>query len=444
MANLRDLPKVDTLSRSPALSAFPEAVRTQAARAAVRMLREAAMNGSKIDLAAAEELAEQEANRLAGPSVRRVINASGVILHTGVGRARLAKAVAKRLFEIASSHAAVEIDLESGRRGDRQDHVRGLLTELTGAEDAFVVNNCAAAVFLTLTALCAGREVILSRGQMVEIGGSFRMPDIVRQSGCVLVEIGCTNKTRLSDYEEALTENTAALLRCHPSNYRIFGFTETPSLAEMRKLADAKGVLLIEDLGSGCLFDTIPFGIPKEPTLQEAVADGADVVTASGDKMLGGPQAGLILGKSGSIQAIRKHPLARAVRIDKLTLGALEATLKLHATGRQCEIPIVRYLSRDAKELRRIANSWKRAFPGDAVVEAGLSEVGGGSVPGVGLPTYRTGLAAPNPEELAARLRSGEPPILSRIEKDRVWLDPRTVEPDEAREVARILRSLIA
>lgn len=442
MADLKNLPKIDVLASSPSLEGYSQAVRTKAARAAVNALRKEAQNGNGVDFSKAETLAALEAARIGGSTMKRVLNASGVILHTGLGRARLPEAAAKRLYEVARSHAATEIDLETGERGDRQAHVRELLIELTGAEDALVVNNCAAAVFLSLTALGNGKEVILSRGEMVEIGGSFRMPDIVRQSGCTLVEVGCTNKTRLSDYGKAFTENTAAILRCHPSNYRIVGFTESPASVALKKLVAEKGINFIHDLGNGCLFDTTQFGLPKELTVQEAIAEGADVVTASGDKMLGGPQAGLILGRKAQVETIKNHPLARAVRVDKLTLAALEATLRLHAENRGDEIPTHRYLSKPLDEIKRDAQRIAKAFSGECTVEQGVTEVGGGSIPGTGIPTWRVGITAKNPEAIAKKLRTSDPAVLARIEKNKVWLDPRTLERDEVAEVVKIVASL--
>jgi L-seryl-tRNA(Ser) seleniumtransferase len=442
MSELRNLPKVDVLAASPSLQSYSPAVRAKAARAAVSLLREQAKRGNEVDLTQAESLAAQEAARIGGSSLKRVINASGVVLHTGIGRARLAEAAAKRLAEVAASHTATEIVLDTGERGDRQDHVRELLLELSGAEAALVVNNCAAAVFLMLAAHCQGREVILSRGEMVEIGGSFRMPDIVRQSGCRLVEVGCTNKTRLGDYERALSPETAAILRCHPSNFKIVGFAETPASAELKALAAEHGKLFLHDLGNGCLWDTSAFGLPREHTIQQAVAEGADVITASADKMLGGPQAGIVLGAKEAVGAMARHPLARALRVDKLTLAALEATLRLHAEKRQDEIPVYRYLTRSADEVKSFAQRIAKAYPGKSAVEPGFTEVGGGSIPGEGVPTWRVGLEAENPEELARQLRRNDPAILGRIERNRVWLDPRTVEPSEAKEIADALRGM--
>jgi L-seryl-tRNA(Ser) seleniumtransferase len=442
MSDLRRLPKVDALAASPKLAAFHESIRVRAARGAIAELRAEILSGESPDMETAEALAECLARRESAGTLSRTINASGVILHTGLGRARLSAAACAAVAEAAAHHASVEFDLESGKRGDRQDHVRGLLMELTGSADALVVNNCAAAVFLTLSALCSGKGVLLSRGQMVEIGGSFRMPDVVRQSGCRLIEVGCTNKTHLRDFESADNGEVGAILRCHPSNFKMVGFVEEPDTAELAGLCRAKGWLLIDDVGSGTLFDTSEFGLPKEPTLQDSIAAGADVVLSSGDKMIGGPQAGLILGSRAAIGAIRSHPLARALRVDKLTLAALSATLRLAAQGRFEEIPTYWALSRSLTEVKRAAQRLRAAYSGEATVEEGLTEVGGGSIPGAGVRTWRVGLDSANADELAQRLRQGRPAILARIERDRVWLDPRTMDEQDVRDAVRVLKEL--
>jgi L-seryl-tRNA(Ser) seleniumtransferase len=429
------IPSVDRLMRDPRLAAFHERLRARSAREAV-----AALRGTDAGYDDFAEAAVQAALRLQAPSLASAINLSGVVLHTGLGRARLAPAVAERVAEVARAHAAVELDLKSGKRGDRQTHVRELLRELTGAEDAHVVNNCAAGVFLGLAALCAGRDVLLSRGQMVEIGGSFRMPDIVRQSGCRLVELGCTNKTRLADYESALTPETAAVLRCHPSNFMIVGFAEEPAADELASFAHRHGLLMIDDVGSGCLVDTRRYGLAPEPTLTEAIRAGADLVMASGDKLLGGPQAGLLLGRREAIERIRRHPLARAVRVDKLTIAALEATLRLYRDGRENEIPVWRYLGRPLDEIRTLAERLADGVEG-AQIASSQTAIGGGSLPGRSVPTWRVGLSG-EPDGLAARLRQLPRPVIGRIEDGRLWLDPRTAEEDEVDWCNAALRDL--
>ena len=432
--DLRQLPQVDALSRFPELAGYPDAVRTAAARVGVDSARSRLKAGEAADPVA---LALAEAERRMSVSLVGAINLSGVILHTGLGRARLATAAVDQMTEVASGYAAVEFDLDSGDRGDRQSHVRSLLLELTGAEDALVVNNAAAGVLLTLSALAAGREVVLSRGQMVEIGGSFRMPDVVRQSGCHLMEVGCTNKTRLSDYQAASRPETAAWLRCHPSNFRVVGFVEEPSLVELAAGARASDVHLIDDQGNGALLDPAEFGLPTGETLPFS-ARYADVSIASGDKLLGGPQAGIIVGKRDLVRALGRHPLARAVRVDKLTLAALEATLRLYANGQTDEIPTIRYLHRSLEETRRLA---ERIAPAGAVVEPGQTEVGSGSVPGVGLLTWRVGLSG-DVVAIARALRTGRPAIVGRIEANRLWLDPRTLEENEVEAVVARLREV--
>ncbi|MEQ1821356.1 MAG: L-seryl-tRNA(Sec) selenium transferase [Fimbriimonadaceae bacterium] len=427
--SLRDLPKVDVLASAAELVSFTPEVRIASARHAIDLGR--LRIGAGQPMGNLLESALNHANALSLPSMVPVINASGVILHTGLGRARLAASVAQELGQLAANHARVEFDLETGKRGDRQDHVRELLCYLTGAEDAYVVNNCAAAVFLSLSALAKRKEVILSRGEMVEIGGAFRMPDVVRQSGCKLVEIGCTNKTHVKDYSEAISSRTAAILRCHPSNFHIVGFTETPTTEELAGLAQQHGVVLIYDVGSGCLVDTSQFGLPREPVLGESLKQGADLVLSSGDKMLGGPQSGLILGSKSLMSRIKKHPLARAVRIDKLSLYALDATLKLYVNGRQNEIPTLRYLNRDLAEVKAFAERIAKACGGD--VSEALTETGGGSIPGQGVKTWRVSLPQGKPERQMRSLRELSVPVIGRIEAGRVWLDPRTCDENEVR-----------
>ncbi|MCW5942048.1 MAG: L-seryl-tRNA(Sec) selenium transferase [Fimbriimonadaceae bacterium] len=439
---LRLLPKVDALRATPELEPFADRVRTAAARRAIERARGALVAGEPFDLASLPAIALEEARRMGEATLRPAINMSGVVLHTGLGRARLAESVADRVFEVARSHALLELDAETGKRGERQTHVRPMLCELTGAEDALVVNNAAAGLYLALSALAGGREVILSRGEMVEIGGSFRMPDIVRQSGCRLVEVGCTNKTRLSDYAEAITDDTAAILCCHPSNFRIQGFTEKPDLAELRKLGKKRGLLLIDDHGSGCAFETARYGLPRQNTMRDRIEKGADVVVASGDKLLGGPQAGLILGRREAVATLAKHPLARVLRVDKLTLAALEATVRLHLDGATDQIPTIWAMARPLEDVRTAAKRLEKAYRGEATVTWGLTELGGGSAPGEGVPTWRVGLAHPRADRLARALRQARPAVIGRIENDRVWLDPRTAEADEVRYVASLLGSL--
>ena len=362
------------------------------------------------------------------PSLRRVINASGVVLHTNLGRAPLARSAAAAVGLDAEGYTNLELDLATGRRGERATHVGALLRHLTGAPAALVVNNNAAAVLLALTALAKAREVIVSRGEQVEIGGSFRMPDVMRLSGARMVEVGTTNRTRVADYEAAITPRTAAILRVHTSNFRVIGFTESPAAAELAAVAHGHGLYLLDDLGSGSLF-----GIAAEPSVVESLKH-ADVVAFSGDKLLGGPQAGILLGSAEVIAKLARHPLARALRIDKLSLAALEATLREWLLGRAgTEIPVERMLTATPAELRRRAAWWVVKL-GDREIRATLLEsdsaAGGGSLPGHGLPTTLVALPGPASRILRA-LRQGDPPVLARIEADLCCLDPRTVLPGE-------------
>jgi L-seryl-tRNA(Ser) seleniumtransferase len=377
------------------------------------------------------------------PKLRRVINASGVILHTNLGRAPLSEA-AMQALALASGYSNVELDLETGRRGERAAHVAGLLTQLFDCDAALAVNNNAAAVLLALTALCKGKDVVVSRGQLVEIGGSFRMPDVMRLSGARMIEVGTTNRTRAADYENAVGERTAALLRVHTSNFRVTGFTETASLAEMASVARRRDILLIDDLGSGAAG-----AIADEPTVAESV-EHADVVTFSGDKLLGGPQAGIVLGRgergTAAVAKMARHPLARAVRIDKLTLAALDATLRLRVVGRAADLPVERMLRATKDEVRRRAGLWSVKLA-DRGVETrlidGSSEVGGGSLPGHDLPTVLLAIRGPA-SRIAAALRHGDPPVIARIEKDECVLDPRTVLRGEDETLLDAVESAVA
>ncbi len=376
-----------------------------------------------------ERLGQVEASlrRTMAPALRRVINASGVILHTNLGRAPLSRAAVDAVAAAAAGYTNLELDLETGRRGERSALVAGLLTALFECEAALAVNNNAAAVLLALTALCKGREVIVSRGQLVEIGGSFRMPDVMRMSGARMVEVGTTNRTRAADFEEAVTLRTAALLRVHTSNFRVAGFTESAGIAEMAAVAHTRGLLLIDDLGSGAV-ETIA----DEPTIAESLKH-CDIVTFSGDKLMGGPQAGIVLAATeagaAGVRKMARHPLARAVRIDKLTLAALEATLKQRLSGRDDEIPVQRMLRLPVEDVRRRAAHWSVKLEDRGVASqliAGESAVGGGSVPGHGIPTMLVALEGPA-SRLATALRRGDPPVIARIENDACCLDPRTV-----------------
>jgi L-seryl-tRNA(Ser) seleniumtransferase len=385
------------------------------------------------------------------PSLRPVVNATGIIIHTNLGRAPLSDRARRAMDAAASGYSNLEYALDEGRRGSRHVHARRLLAELTGAEDAMVVNNNAAAVYFVLNALCSGREVLISRGELVEIGGGFRIPDVLRQSGAILAEVGTTNRTHPRDFSQALSAETGAILRVHSSNFRQIGFVAQPSLTELAGMLQdwetdtGQRPLLIDDLGSGTLLDTRPFGLAPEPMVQESIAAGADLVTFSGDKLLGGPQAGIIVGRAPLLDALRRHPMARALRVDKLTLAALEGTLQSYRRGRALEeIPVWRMIGAAPGELETRARRWceaLRAADIDAAVQPGESAVGGGSLPGETLPTFLLALTPGRPEAMAAQLRQLDTPIVGRIQQDRLLFDPRTVRADQE---TMLLDALIA
>lgn len=383
------------------------------------------------------------------PSLAPAVNATGVIIHSGLGRAVLSAAAVESLAAVATGYSTLALDLGLGKRVPRDRHVEGLLRELTGAEAATVANNNAAATVLVLNTLARGKEVIVSRGQLVEIGGSFRMPEVMATSGAILREVGATNKTHLRDYEAAIGESTGAILRVHHSNYRIVGFAGEPSIEELAPLGQARGVPVIDDLGSGALVDLARYGLAAEPLVRASVGAGADVVCFSGDKLIGGPQSGLVVGKTAWIAEIRKNPLARAFRCGKLTLAALEATLKLFlAPGKLEQVhPIYRMLALTPDELgrraKKLAASLRRALPASALVsvEDGASEIGSGAVPVETLPSKVLAVrsSAVAPEELARRLRFAAPPVFARIHKDAVLFDLRTIQPGEDAIIERTL-----
>jgi len=436
MPDLRDLPAVDQLlgsSHGLRLSEqFGRALTLEAVRAVLSETRAAWQPGAHLpDRDALLTAAETRLEEWLKPTLVPVINASGVVLHTNLGRAPLSAAALQAIQTLNSGYSTLEYDLDSGARGSRSVHAEALLTRLTGAEAALVVNNNAAAVLLALGALARRKRVIISRTQLVEIGGGFRVPDVMAQSGAKLTEIGTTNRVHLSDYETALQEPAGLVMRAHPSNFRIIGFTSEPPLAEICAAAHRAGVPVIDDLGSGTLLDTARFGLIHEPTIQESLAAGADVVCFSGDKLLGGPQAGILIGRKDLIAKIKKHPLARAVRADKLCLGALSATL-LHYLKGEAEqtIPIWRMIAAGEAELRARAEAWAREL-GQGEVVAGLSTVGGGSLPEETLPTFVLALNAGQPNRFLARLRRLNPPVIARVDGEHVALDPRTVLPEQ-------------
>lgn len=365
------------------------------------------------------------------PTLLPVINATGVILHTNLGRAPLSNATIAAMKAAAENYSTLEYDVQTGRRGSRLVHAESILQRLTGAESALVVNNNASAVLLVLSALANRKRVVISRTQLVEIGGGFRVPDVMKQSGAKLVELGTTNKVRLSDYKEALEAPTALVMRAHRSNFKIVGFTEEPELKEIVDVAHGAHVIVVDDLGSGALLDTVNFGLAHEPTVQESLFAGVDLVCFSGDKLLGGPQAGIILGKKNLIDKIKKHPLARAVRADKMSLAGLTATL-LHYLKDEAEreIPIWKMISLTLDQVKNRAESW-RATLGKGEVIKSESTVGGGSLPEECIATYVFTLKLKSPDKFMKKLRECHPPIIARVENDTILLDPRTVLDDE-------------
>jgi len=377
-------------------------------------------------------------------SIRKVINATGVLLHTNLGRSPLSKASLESLGEIERAYTNLEFDLDTGKRGDRSVHAQDLLTRMLNAEAALVVNNNAGAVLLILSALAKGKKVAISRSQMIEIGGGFRIPEVMRQSGAKLYELGATNRTHLSDYQAALADGAQMILVAHPSNYKIVGFTTQPSLSELANLAHTHHVPLVYDIGSGALLDTTKYGLSHEPTVQEALSEGADLVCFSGDKLLGGPQSGIIVGRTSLITRLIKHPLYRALRPDKMILLALSATLLSFLKGKvDTEIPLYRLLSRSDEELRQTAQSVVDAVGCGAVLR-GKSTIGGGSLPEEALDTWLAAFSVPSPTKLLKSLRDQIPPVIARIQDDQVVCDLRTVQPQETFSLIENLRKALA
>ncbi len=451
--SLRDLPSVErALSTTPA-----QALRERyghdwvvgMVRDCVEEARLSVRNGAaapSVDEIAA--LLEEKARRLVESHPRRVINATGVIIHTNLGRAPLSREATEAMTGVAQGYSSLELDLDSGRRGSRQDRLQAILRRLTGAEAALAVNNNAAALLLGLSAIAAGREVIVSRGEAVEIGGGFRIPDVLAQSGATLVEVGTTNRTYASDYEAAISENTAALLKVHSSNFRVTGFTHSPGTGELVELGRRRGVPILHDVGSGCLLDTRLYGLSSEPRPQDSVRAGAGLVFFSTDKLLGGPQGGVIVGSEALVGRLSRHPLARAVRIDKMSLAALTATL-LHYVKREAPrmIPIWRMISASPHEIGERAARWREAIGGDAEVSPVKSTVGGGSLPGETLDSWAVVIPGAGISQgargIARRLREQDPPVIARIEDERVVLDPRTVLPEEEDAVVKSVREAV-
>jgi len=444
----RRLPAVDVVLAEPDVTALLAAhPRSLVVRAVRDTIDHARVNGGTTPPEGWGAAVGGRVQQLAAPSLLPVINATGVVLHTNLGRAPLARAAREAMTRIAAGYSNLEYDLARGARGSRHALCRDLLVELTGAEDAIVLNNAAGALLVALSALARDGEAIVSRGELVEIGGAFRIPDIMARSGAALVEVGTTNRTHLTDYESAVTERTRLLLKVHRSNFQVTGFTAEVSAQEIAGVARARGATSLYDLGSGLLTDLSPWGLSGEPTVAEALASGVDAVAFSGDKLLGGPQAGILLGTREAIAACRKDPLARAVRSDKFTLAALEATLALYRepeTSRR-EIPVLRMLTEDVTEIRRRGEALRKGVGKEAELIEGESEVGGGSFPGAKLKTWLVALHPQHlaPNALAERLRGSVPPVIARIADDHVVLDPRTIFPDEMERVAHAVRTAL-
>jgi L-seryl-tRNA(Ser) seleniumtransferase len=422
---LRDLPSVDELLRDPRLADTPHALGVEAARTALDRARDEIRTGS--DPGDLVRLVEDELAAAGAYRLRRAINATGVIVHTNLGRAPLSEPALTRALEVGRGYSNLEYDLDAGRRGSRQDHVASVLRRLTGAEAALVVNNNAAAVMLTLAALAERREVLVSRGELIEIGDGFRIPDVLARSGARLVEVGTTNRTRAADYDRAVTEATAVILRVHQSNFRVVGFTERPALSELTEVARRHSLPLVDDLGSGALVD-----LGDEPTAGQSLTSGADLACFSGDKLLGGPQAGIVSGRAELVERLRRHPLQRALRADKLTLAALEGTLALYLDPERArrEIPVLRMLNEPAAVIRMRAERLASRVGG--AVEDTVARVGGGALPLAELASFACAVE----EDLAGPLRLGSPPVVGVIRDGRLLLDCRTVTDAEVEEIA--------
>jgi L-seryl-tRNA(Ser) seleniumtransferase len=422
---LRDLPSVDSLLADERLADAPHELAVGAARTVLDRARETiragGRPGSLVDAVLAEVSSAQR------PSLRRVLNATGVIVHTNLGRAPLSTAALERVRDVGAGYSNLEYELEAGTRGSRQTHLTALLRRVTGAEAALVVNNNAAAVLLALAALAEGRDVLVSRGELIEIGDGFRIPDVLARSGARLVEVGTTNRTRAADYERAIGPETALLLRVHQSNFRVVGFSELPRLEELAAVSSRHGLPLVDDLGSGALFE-----VRDEPTAAASLTAGADLVCFSGDKLLGGPQAGVVVGRAELVEKLRRHPLQRALRADKLTLAALEGTLglALDPERARAEIPVLRMLDEPLEAVRARAERLAALVGGE--VEETVARVGGGALPLAELPSFACAVE----EELAERLRDGEPPVVALVRDGRTLLDARTLRDDEIDEVA--------
>jgi len=432
MNSLRDLPSVEQLLQKAThlIDAYGRPLTVDALRSTLDEVR-ARFKADQQTVLPSNDLiltqAESYLSAWTASTLFPVINATGVILHTNLGRAPLSRATIQAMNEVASDYSNLEYDLSRGKRGSRLIHAESVLQKFTGAEAALVVNNNASAVLLVLSALAYRRRVVIARSQLVEIGGGFRVPDVMKQSGAKLVEVGTTNKIRLSDYQSAFEEKTAVVMRAHRSNFKIVGFTEEPELGQIVDIAHMKNVTVVDDLGSGAMVDTAKYGLAHEPTVQESLAAGVDIVCFSGDKLLGGPQAGIIIGRKELLDKIKKHPLARAVRADKTCLAGVTATLTHYLKDEaEQEIPILKMMSLTLDQVKVRAESWRDSLGQGDVIKS-ESTVGGGSLPEESMPTYVLALSVKSPDKFLKRLREANPSIISRTEKDKVLLDPRTV-----------------
>ena len=446
---LRKIPKVDELLRNSVLAEaakqYGDRAVTEAIRLQLDILRQGILNQQITAMPELSDLCQQICRRVQRdslPSFRHVINGTGILLHTNLGRACLSEKAARAVYEASCAYSNLEYDLSTGKRGSRYSHVEEILCRLTGAESALVVNNNAAAVLLVLSALTQGGQVPVSRGELVEIGGSFRIPEIMEACGAQLKEVGATNKTHLRDYENAINESTKALMKVHTSNYRIVGFSETPSLSDLVELGHKYSLPVIEDLGSGCLVNLNQFGIYDEPSVQDSIRAGVDVVSFSGDKLLGGPQAGIILGKKKYLDILKKHPLNRAMRVDKMTLAALEATLRSYEADNADEIPVIGMLSASREALQEKAGKLA-AMLAEAGIETEIipteGRVGGGSVPNHILPSYAVAFTG-DVNTLEEKLRLGIIPIIGRIHEGKYLLDVRTLFENDFPTIVKALK----
>jgi L-seryl-tRNA(Ser) seleniumtransferase len=449
MTSLRNLPSVEALLQNAAdlIDSYGRPLTLDALRSTLDDIRARFKLHPELALPSEAEILSRAESRLSTwtqPTLIPVINATGVIIHTNLGRAPLSKATIAAMQLAAQGYSNLEYDLAKGKRGSRLLHAESVLQKLTGADAAVVVNNNASAVMLTLAALSNRKRAIIARSQLVEIGGGFRVPDVMKQSGAKLVEVGTTNRVHLRDYEEAITEPTGVVMRAHRSNFKIIGFTEEPEMKDIVDVAHKADVPVVDDLGSGSFLDTAKYGLAHEPTVQESLDAGVDVVCFSGDKLLGGPQAGIIVGRKDLIARIKKHPLARAVRADKVALAGITATL-LHYLKDEAEreIPIWRMISMTRKQVKARAEAWRKTLRQGEVIES-ESTVGGGSLPGESMKTWVLALDVKSPDKFMAKLRASDPPLIARTENDRILLDPRTVMPEQEETLLSILKSQLS